>query len=227
VADQLDDRLKSWIGGILDGAEVSLRPPETQTSGRGVGLYLLELLQSSPMSTMKPPPLQLMLRYLVTTWSPQPEEAHETLARLFFAAMENKTFEVEREPPSISLWTALGVHPQPSFILRAPLLQERPQPPAKLVRQPPKVEIVSTISFHGKILGPGQIPLSDCLIEVPSLHLSTSSDHEGRFNFRGLPATGSTKFLIKARGRELAVSSDQNYPDSRKPMVVSFSSMED
>jgi hypothetical protein len=228
MSDKLDDRLKRWIESIVDGVAVSLSAPEAQTSGQGIGLYLLDLMQSSPISTMKPPPLQLTFRYLVTTWSERPEDAHEILSRLFFAAMENKDFEVERNPPSIEIWRAFGVNPRPAFLLRAPLLQERPRTPAKLVREPVRVDVmISRVAFHGKIVGPEDIPISHCLVEVPALGLSTSSDREGRFNFPGLPSLGKTHFLIKARGQQLSVDSEQSFPDRATPMVIRLSSLED
>jgi hypothetical protein len=176
---------------------------------------------------MKPPPLQLTLRYLVTTWSEQPEDAHEILSRLFFAAMENKDFEVERNPPSFEVWRAFGVNPRPAFLLRAPLLQERPRSPAKLVREPVRVEVIPRVAFHGKIVGPADIPISHCVVEIPALGLSTSSDREGRFNFSGLPSVGKTHFLLKARGQKLSVDSEQSFPDSTTPMVIRLSSLED
>jgi hypothetical protein len=227
MSDKLDDRLKRWIESIVNGVTVSLTAPEAQTSGEGVGLYLLDLMQSSPISTLKPPPLQLTFRYLVTAWSEHPEDAHEILSRLFFAAMENKEFEVERNPPSIEVWRAFGVNPRPAFLLRAPLLQERPRTAAKPVREPVRVEVISRVAFYGKIVGPADIPISHCLVEIPALGLSTSSDREGRFNFPGLPSVGKTHFLIKARGQQLFVDSEQSFPDRATPMVIRLSSLED
>ena len=227
MSDQIDDRLKRWIEATIDGAAVSLSAPDAQRSGEGVGLYLLEVLQSSAMSTLKPPPLQLTLRYLVTTWSEQMENAHAALTRLFFAAMESTDFEVERTPPPVELWRAFGVRPQPAFVLRAPLLQERPHTPAKLVRQPVRVEMVSRVAFFGRVLGPEDVPIANCFVEVPALGLSTRSDYEGHFAFAGLPAGRATAFVLRARGQEMSVSSDQNFADRRTPMIFRFGSMED
>src|SRR6266850_5283921 len=129
-----------WVGTVVEGGYVSLGPPDNQRAGRGVGLYLLELVQSPPPSSNKRPPLQLALRYLITAWSGTPEDAHQMLVALMFAAMENKEFQVELEPLPVTVWTAFGVPPRPSFILRVPLRQERPQPQTKLVREPLRVE---------------------------------------------------------------------------------------
>lgn len=226
MAEEFDERLRSWISSEVPGAEVSLAAPKSQHSGRGVGLYLLELMQSPPPSTSKRPPLQLALRYLITAWSDKPEDAHEMLVGLMFAAMENRDFQVELEPIPLTVWTAFGVPPQPSFVLRMPLRQERPQPQTKLVREL-KIQSSPIVSFHGLLLGPGDVPLSDCRVEVPSLDLSTSTDRKGRFYFPGMPAAGPKKLLIKAKGREMPVSSEDNYPDSKTPLVIHFSLLEE
>ncbi len=227
MAEEFDERMKDWVTSELQGIEVSLTSPGNQRTGQGVGMYLLELMQSPQPSTNRRPPLQLTLRYLVTAWSGKPEDAHQMLVQLIFAAMENKDFKVELESIPLTVWSAFGVAPQPSFILNVPLRKERPEPDTKLVRQPMTVQASPMMRFHGLLLGPEDIPLSDCRIEVPSLDLSTSTDHKGRFCFPGMPAVGTKKLLIKAKGRELAFDSEENYPDSGTPLVIHFSLLEE
>jgi len=226
MAEEFDRRLKDWVGNVIAGVDVSLAPPVSQRTGRGVGLYLLELVQSPLPSTNKRPPLQLVLRYLITAWSDKPEDAHQMLVALMFAAMENKDFQVELEALPTTVWTAFAVPPRPSFILRVPLRQERPEPQTKLVREPLKVESSPIVGLHGLLLGPGDIPLSDCRIEIPALHISTSTDYKGRFYFPAVPASGNKQLVVKAKGFELPVVSKQNYPDSRTPLVIHFSPLE-
>ena len=227
MADRPDDRVKTWVASVVEGVDVTLDPPTAQHSGQGIGLYLLDLMQSSSISTVKPPPLQLTLRYLVTAWAEQSKMPINFSLRLFFAAMENTDFDVERNPPPVELWRAFGVKPRPAFLLRSPLLLERPKNTAKLVRQPVKVQVISCVAFYGRVLGPGDTPLSNCLVQIPALGLSTSSDRQGRFTFRSLPSSGMTRLVIKARGHELSVNSDQAFPDSTSPMVIRFDSLED
>jgi len=225
LAFQFDAGLKEWIGSVIEGAELSFAAPDAKKTGRGVGIYLLELVQSRPPSTTRRPPLQLALRYLITAWSDGPEDAHQILVTLMLAAMENKEFEVELEPIPLSVWTAFGMPPRPSFILRVPLRQERPQPQTKMVREL-KIRSTPITGFHGLLLGPGDTPLSDCRIEFPALNLSTRTDYKGRFQFPNVPAEGSKHFVVKAKGFELPVSSEQNYPDSKTPLVIHFSPLE-
>lgn len=227
MTDEFDGRLQSWVGSVIQGADVSLAAPSAENGGRGIGLYLLEIVQSPTPSTTKRPPLQVALRYLVTAWSDKQEDAHQMLVGLIFAAMENTDFQVEPEAVPMTVWTAFNVPPRPSFILRVPLRHERPQPQVKLVREPLKVQLSPVTSFHGQVLGPGGVPLSNCRIELPALGLSTSTDYQGRFHFPSVPGAGSKQLLIKARGYELPVSSDQNYPDSRSPLLINFSPLEE
>jgi len=227
MIDQLDDRLKDWIQSVIQGAEVSLAPPNGQRTGRGVGLYLMEITQSPAPSTAKRPPLQLVLRYLVTAWSDKPEDANRMLVQLIFAAMENADYQVEMDPIPITIWTAFGGPPRPSFILRVPLRQERPELEMPVVRQPLKVESSPVISFHGLLLGPGEMPLPGCRVEIPALRISASTDYRGRFYFPGVPAEGTKRFVIRGKGRELTINSDQNYPDPNTPLVIHFSSLEE
>ena len=226
MAEDFDERLTAWITGQIPGIPVSLATPQAKPSGRGIGMYLLELLHSPLPSTMRRAPLQLILRYLVTSWSEDPEEAHKMLVQLAFAAMENTTFQLEMETVPVGVWTAFGIPPQPSFVLRVPVQKERPEPDTALVLEPMRVQASPMVSFHGVLLGKGDIPLADCVVEVPSLNLSTSTDRKGRFTFRGLPAEGTKNLVVKAKGRVLPVSCDDNYTNSSAPLVIHFSPLE-
>jgi len=226
MGQEFDQRVRDWITGQLPGIQVSLGAPQGKPTGRGIGVYLLELLHSPLPSTMRRTPLQLILRYLVTSWSDDPEEAHKTLVQLAFAAMESTTFQLEMDAVPVSVWSAFGVPPQPSFVLRVPVQKERPEPDTALVLEPARIQTVPMVSFHGVLLGTGDIPLADCVVEVPSLRLSTSTDRKGRFTFRGLPAEGTKNLVVKAKGRVLPVSCDENYTNSNAPMVIHFSPLE-
>ena len=87
MIDETDRRLASWIGEILDHINVSLALPAAPDSAKGVGLYLLELLQSQPARGTRRLPLLMTLRYLVTTQAPKPEDAHQMLGQLVLAAL--------------------------------------------------------------------------------------------------------------------------------------------
>ncbi len=213
MIDQVDRHLKEWVQQTLD-VSVSLVPPADVPSDRGVNLYLLELADKPPLRGTKRPPLQVSLRYLVTTWSDDVEEAHRWLGELLFGAMENSEFEVELDAIPATTWAAFGVTPRPSFILRVPLRLERPEPDTKLVRFPLVLQKVSLSGFRGVVLTPDDVPLSRALVEIPGLQLTTRTDVHGRFSFPNVPAGSRVEKLhIKAKGLECDASVDQSVLD--------------
>jgi hypothetical protein len=200
----IDDQLTDWVETVLGSIPVSLAPPEQDPTEVGVSCYLMELVDNPPLRTTKRPPLQIMLRYLVTTWADTPREAHRMLEELLFAAMETPDLGVEVQSLEPAVWAALGVAPRPSFFLRLPLRRERPQPSAKLVRQPLGIEAVPVASLQGQVLGMGGVPLAGAVVEVPGLEASTRTDTRGRFEIRTLPAGLHVRELrIRAKGQEI------------------------
>lgn len=226
--DQLkfDDRLKDWVTTTISGLDVSMGTPGQQKTGRGVGLYLLEMLQSPSPSTGTRPPLRLILKYVVTSWASKPEDAHAILVQLMLAAMENPDYEVDLEPVPIVGWSAFRVPPQPSFILRVPLRHERQPGKRTLVRGPLQVNWKSPATLYGIVQGPDAVALSNCRVEIPALNLSTSTDYGGKFFFPNVPE-GDKQLIVKAKGRQLIVHSGEGHSDNSAPMRIQFSSWED
>jgi hypothetical protein len=226
MIDQVDGRLQDWIGTVLTGTTVSLAAPTGTETGRGIGLYLMELIRTPPPRGDRRPPLQITLRYIVTAWAEQSEEAHRILGELVFAAMEHMEFEVERDPVPVALWTALGVAPRPSFVLRVPLQLQRPERIAPLVRVAPVVRKSSMASLHGRVYGPGDVPVMGARVELPALQLSTSTDFEGRFHFAAIPTEPPVKRLIvKAKGQELSVATELAVADG-EPLSIRLQGLE-
>ena len=220
MIDQTDRRLVAWIGGILDQVNVSLAAPAATEIGRTVGLYLLELVQSPPARGTRRPPIQMILRYLVTAQAAKPEEAHQMLGNLVIAALEDPEFEVEQEPLPIATWTALGVAPQPSFVLRVPFRHERPEKLAPLVRQPVVIKQSVLRSLVGQILGPGNIPIMSARVELPALDLRTETDSKGRFRFSTVPAAPGARLVrVRAKGQEFSINTEQAESEN-EPLVI-------
>ena len=220
MIDQVDGRLEQWVGTILEGANVSLAAPAASETGRGVSVYLVELLRTPPPRGARRPPLQISLRYLVTAWAETSAEAHRMLGELVFAAMEQPELEVERDPVPVALWTALGVAPRPSFVLRVPLQLERPEPTAPLVRVTPVVRQSPMQSLHGLVCGPGDVPVMGARVELPALHLSTNTDSQGRFHFPAVPSDPPVKFvLVRAKGQEHSVAAERAIIDGELLLI--------
>ena len=142
------------------------------------------------------------------------------LGALVVAALENPEFEVEQEPLPLSLWTALGIAPRPSFVLRVPFKHERPEKLAPRVRKPLVIKHLPLRSFEGIILGPEDIPLMNAQVELPSLELSTHTDSKGRFQFSAIPAAPGKKLLrVRAKGQEFSINTEQAGSD-QDPLVI-------
>lgn len=227
MIDAADDQLRTWVGSVLTVTPISLAPPDNAGVGSGVTLYLMDLLADPPLRNTARAPLQLALRYLVTTWAPQPEAAHRMLGALVFAAMEQPTFTVDLEPIPIAVWSAFGVVPRPAFMLRVPVRQERSEPIPTLVKAPLVIEVAPFVRLSGLVLGPGDIPIMGARVELPALHLVEQTDSHGQFTFARLPGKPFPKHLIvKARGHMQPATVD--YPPSdAEPLVIRFDFVED
>jgi hypothetical protein len=220
VIEKIDQQLEEWVKNVLGPVTVSLDPPGTVQADSGVHLYLIELVDSPPPRNTKRAPLQLSLRYLVTTWADSPEEAHRLLGDLVLAAMGDAHLKVELEPLSATSWTALGIPPRPSFMLRVPIRQERPQPEVKPVLQPLKVKADPITRFSGILLGPNETPLIGATVELKYLQRSTRTDTKGRFTFPTIPVKCLTEPVrVRAKGQEFEVTLDQPASHS-EPVVI-------
>ena len=220
LVEDVDQRLKDWVGTVLTAAAVSLSPPVDQGVEPLVGLYLLDLHPSPPAKGPRRRPLQILLRYLVTTSAEHPEEAHSMLWTLVFAAMEEPGFEVDLEPVSASLWTAFGTFPRPAFVLRLPLRFARPQEDVKFVQAPIEMQHSPMAGMGGVLMGPNDIPIANARVELPAQHLTTRTDAQGRFWFAAVPAQPTVKrFRIQARGRDFAVEAEHQAGD-QEPLII-------
>jgi hypothetical protein len=209
MIEEADDLVTGWASTVLPHAEVLLGRPEEDKSGAGVRIHLLELVQKPQPRGQQKPPVQMSLRYLVTTWADEPRDAHKLLGELVFAAADRTDFEVELEPLADSLWSALGATPRPHFVMRVPVSRERAQPETKLVRKPLVVHATGMSRLAGQIVGPDDMPVPDAYIELPNLRRSTRSDSSGHFEFDAIPSDPPVKELhIRAKGRDFALEGD-------------------
>ena len=219
MIDQVDQALASWVQKTLNIGNVVIAAPQNADAGTGVGLFLLESVPTPRPRAVRRPPLQIMLRYLVTTWAETAVEAHRMLGELLFAALAEDSYEIESEAPPLTLWTALSVTPRPSFLLRTPIHRERPERTAPLVRAPLVVNAGPLERLGGVVLGPGDIPVMNARVELPTLQLSTQTDADGRFQFAGVPPqTRANGMRIRARGKEYSLTGEP--AADRTPLVI-------
>lgn len=220
MINKVDQRLNEWVGTVIKDAKVSFAPPDSTNKEPLISVYLAGLRPSPPAPVeSRRTPLQISLRYLISTWAETPEKSHEMLGTLVFAAMEHPEFEVELDPVPVEIWQAFGVPPCPSFMLRLPLILKRDEAPVPRIKWPPTIRDTTLSSLNGRIVDTGNNPVTGARVELPSLNLSTRADSQGRFSFAGVPAEPRSKeFFIKARGKELTLTLQQ--PNSEEELLL-------
>ncbi len=218
--------LRDWVRAVDPSAQFTLDPPLAERSGHGVSAYLLEVAPRPPSRGAVRPPLQLWLRYLVTTWAEDPADAHRLLLDLAFAAMEQPDIEVLAEPLPAATWTALDVVAQPSFVLRASLRRERVERMDKPVLLPLRIEAAPRIVVSGVVLDPREVALAGASVGVVGLDRTTMTDRRGRFRLEGVPGSPvDSRLRVRAKGVEVIVPVPKK-PGSASSMVIHLDPLE-
>lgn len=206
MIDEVDQRMKAWVGRIAGDVPVFLGVPDRESLEKGVCLYLLELGPAPPARGAGRAPLQISVCYLVTAGADSPERGHHLLGELVFAAMEESDFDVDLTPIPTSVWAGLRAAPRPGFRLRVPVRRERPQPVVHRVRFPVVTSAVPAEVLLGCVVGPGDVPIPGALVELPALKLTTRTDAKGCFRFPRVPPVATLGRLeVRAKGEVLAL----------------------
>lgn len=230
VTDATEERLAEWVRAALgDGrAAVAWGPPLAASKSPSVSLTLLEILPTPLPRTAAKAPLKLKLRYLITVQAPDPQEAHALLVRLSFSAMDATDWDVELGALPPAAWEALGAPLQPSLVLNVPLLEERPARRISRVRFPMVLETGSFRSITGSVLGPGEIPIMDACVDLPSLGRSARTDAQGRFRLPGVPTKPAPASLrVRAKGVEMSVDLSTTSASGDVPLVIHLNPLEE
>ncbi|MDB5343447.1 MAG: hypothetical protein JWP89_1824 [Schlesneria sp.] len=217
VAD-VDRELAEWISRVFPALKVSFDLPTEAANGDGISLYLLGIEQAVAKQGRNPA-TQLSLRYLITAWDHEPQNAHRVLGELAFSAMEQQRLELEWMPLSTDLWTALQLRPRPAIVVRTQLARTRALSESPPVRTGLTTRETKLAPLTGVILGPNAIPIANASIEVATLKLNTRSDFDGRFRFPALPADLRPIFNVEFKGRKVTVTADRTV-GSGKPLVI-------
>ncbi|QQR43605.1 carboxypeptidase regulatory-like domain-containing protein [Myxococcus xanthus] len=205
MIDEVDQRLKAWVGRIAGDVQVFLGVPDRESLERGVCLYLLELGPAPPVRSGGGgrASLQISVCYLITAGAESPERAHRLLGELVFAAMEEADFEVELTPVPTTVWAGLRTAPRPCFRLRVPVRRERAMPVIHRVLFPatPHATPTPAEALLGCVVGPGDVPIPGALVELPTLKLTTRTDAKGCFRFPSVPPVATLGRLeVRAKG---------------------------
>jgi hypothetical protein len=202
MIQDIDAELTRWLEPLLRPATLSLAAPSPEPEGRGASVYLLRMAAVPSSRGPHRAPNQIRLHYLVTAWGESPEDAHSLLGTMLFATLDRDGLDVAFPTLDASDWLALGVRPQPSFVLCAPLLRARPEDVAKPVRRPLEVRSLDLRHLHGLVLGNDGVPVAGARVTVRRYGRSADTDDSGRFVLAGVPTdTAPDDFAVLARGR--------------------------
>jgi hypothetical protein len=213
-----------WIRPTAGDLAVVFGPLETEPLVDGdirIHLTFLGIAPATPARAISrhPQPLAMFARYLVTASASTGAPADRLIVSLAFAALERGVPDLERDGPTPDLWLALRVSARPALVVRALVERNRMFRPAPLVRQPLTTEWTWGRTLVGRVLGPGRTPIAGAMIEVPSVGLSTHSDHRGEFSIAGVP-TGppAPTLVITAKGVRLTAQAEAS---SSAPLEIS------
>jgi hypothetical protein len=204
MEERIDARISSWIRDVLPGVEVALHPPSADGRGkRGVSLYLWQLRPRPPVGSHRNDILRISLQYLVSTWAPDPMDAHEMLLELAYGAMQEPSFEVDLEPIDSSVWHAFGVPPAPTFRLTVPSQRALPTSRTRPVLQPLGITATALASLSGWVRTPDGIPIAGARVEVPAIDRRSRTDADGRFRLDSIPSAATAlRVRVTAKGHE-------------------------
>jgi hypothetical protein len=200
---------------------------------RGVNLHLLTIAPHVQATTRleRRTELQLVLRYLATSWAEQRDIADSVLCTLAFHLLGRgaggpdgrSEVVIDAMPPSLEILTALGVTPRPALILGLPLVYVDEPAPARRVLQPPIVRAELAETLRGTLVGPDELPIAAAQVEFLAFGLVTATDRSGRFRFDRVPADLASQTLrIRARGVEQTFQLSAVGPDGTLTLRMSF-----
>ncbi len=173
-----------------------------------IGAYLFEVRQA-PRSVggHARPPVKLELRYLMTSSSQEPKEAHRALGDLLVSALEDGQFEVELEPLPATFWSAFQSVPRPCFVLRVPVFHELTEPLVPPLQAPPSVSVSGLTRLRGFVRGPGGLPIAGAVVAIESLGRRTLTSSDGQFYLESLPVEPfPTMLTVHVKGHEFPQS---------------------
>lgn len=109
-------RLLNWVKDLDLGADSLLSCPSAEFLEKEViSIYLFEVEQGSVSAGSTK--LNLLLRYLVTSFAPDDLNSHQLLGHVMKAAVLDRDLNTNLDPPSPIFWASLNLCPRPAFMI--------------------------------------------------------------------------------------------------------------
>jgi hypothetical protein len=198
TADDVTQSLRAWIEGVAAGHALTLLTAADEPAGSsGV---TLRLIGATPIAVPRTDQSVRVLRldYLVGVSAKDPLIEHRLLGELLFAAMTGTEFEPMPPKEAAEAAERVGLSLAGGIVLSAKLRREPARPRVPLVTQPLVVDAQTTAALEGLVVGPGNRPIVDAIVEIPALNLSELTDRNGHFRFAATPS-GEAPIRLVAR----------------------------
>lgn len=202
--DDTSETLMNWAQQVIGDATVHLGAPPPIRTGHGVAFRLLDITPQPVPHERRFRRLHASLRYLATAWADDDTTVHKLLGRLTFAAMRHETIELQPDPPTVALWQALGMAPQPSLLLKCMAFYDMPEeeiPPSRRT-------IFATMPdsrLDGRVVGTDGRPVDRAMVVVPKYQMRAQTDDAGRFHLPALPKDERATLVVHAHGHQQAI----------------------
>jgi hypothetical protein len=146
--------------------------------------------------------LRLRVRYLLTTEAP-PDAAANLFDRILLAGLTDSAVHVPIEPVLEQVWRSFGLPPRLGLYAEVCPQVARPRPTPPLVRLPLNLDSAPLAQVHGRVIGPGGVPLPGMRVVAADTGAGTYTDNHGRFAFPALPAGRPVRLLLSGKGLDL------------------------
>jgi len=193
------------LAALTDGGlPARLGPPPDTPGDRGDELYVWPLaLVPDAVTAPGPDVVRLRVHYLIT--SDGSEAALALIDQALLVAVADKHLGLVPDPLPAQTWTALAVRPRVAVIVEVPVHVRRPSEPAVRVRGPLRVDGAPLGTLHGRVVGPGAVPVPGAVVRAPDIGVVARTDRDGAFVLEGVPAAGLVRLLVSARGTQRTV----------------------
>jgi len=212
--------LLDWLSQA--GIRAGVAPPGDAGPGpRAVRVWPLALLPEQAVRvTTGRGPLRLRVRYLLSAGPADPPagpDLVDLLDRVLVAASADGPVHVPVEAVPADLWRSFGLVPRAGLYADVPTRVSRPEPRPARVAAPLRLDGTGLARIHGKVVGPGEVPVPGIRVVVADTGASTYTDQHGRFWFAALPAGRPARLLLSGKGFDLVA---EVAAPSTEPVVI-------
>ncbi len=194
----LTDTVRSALGDITITTAIPTTP---QDDTRAITLSPLSLTRLGRLRNGETT-VQLCLRVLAVPAGP---DSLTDLETLLVALDQVRGLEVEQAEPPLTLWSLLGVPPQPAAIIRIDVPVTLPSTPLPLVLHPLQVDARTVISRDGVIIGPSGAGVGYGVVRAARYNHETRTDAGGRFRLPLPAGDDHVALVVQVKGRTFTV----------------------